>query len=99
MIVKDETHAGEAIAIGDLKIIPLARSLRIHLPGLPGGLIWNRPVAVIAQTPDGQEQVLPIHDITRQVQLGILGIMTGILCIVWLIRLNNKPKIQKEIIL
>ena len=94
MIVQVESHAGEPITTGDLKIIPLARSLRIHLPGLPGGLIWNRPVAIITQKPDGLVQVLPIHDITRQVQLGILSIMTGILFLFWLIiQVNNKPRI------
>jgi hypothetical protein len=94
MILQVESHVGEPISTGDLKIIPLARSIRIHLPGLPGGLIWNRPMAIITQQPDGLEQVLPIHDITRQAQLGIFGIMTGILLILWVLRLKIKPNIH-----
>jgi hypothetical protein len=94
MIVHNETHAGQPIKHGDIKIIPMARSLTIQIPGLPGGLIWNRPISVITQMPDGQEQVIPVQDITRQVQMGILGIMTGIYFIFCIIHLVNKPHKQ-----
>lgn len=98
MFVQVETHAGAPIQAGETQITPLARVLRLRLPGAPGGLIWNRPVAVVTRTPDGREKVLPIQDVTRQAQLSILGMMTGLLVIVWLLYWRKKAK-RKEIIL
>jgi hypothetical protein len=79
-----ETRAAPPVIVGETRIVPMARSLRIQIPGLPGGLVWNRPVAVVAQTAGGQEQVLPVRDITRQVQLALFsGALLGTL-LVWL---------------
>jgi hypothetical protein len=68
-----ENMAGSPIQAGALRIVPVSQSVRLHVPGLPGGLIWNRPVSVVVTTADGQEQVLPIRDLTRIAQLTILG--------------------------
>jgi hypothetical protein len=65
------TSAGEPINVGDVKVTPLARSLRLMLPHKAGGLIWNRPAAVLVQKPDGEEQILTVPDVTRQTLLGI----------------------------
>ena len=77
-----ENKAGDQIIFGDYRIIPFAQSLHLQFPGWRlGGVIWNRPVSVLVITPDGQEQVLPIQDVTRRVQLSLLGagIMTVLL--------------------
>ncbi len=37
------------------------------------GLIWNRPKAVIVRTPDGQENILPVRDVTRLVIWSMLA--------------------------
>lgn len=68
-----ETKAGKPVMVGGTRVIPFARVLRIQFPGVQGGFIWNRPVSVLATTPDGEEQVLPIPDVTRDAQLKILG--------------------------
>ena len=69
-----EQKAGDPIIVGDYRIIPFAQSLRLQFPGWRlGGVIWNRPASVLVMTPDGQEKVLPVHDITRRVQLSLLG--------------------------
>jgi hypothetical protein len=68
-----ENMAGRSIQAGENQIMPVSQAVRLHLPGLPGGLVWNRPVSVVVTTPDGQEQVLPIRDLTRIVQLLIFG--------------------------
>ena len=79
-----ENRAGKPIALGDIRIIPIARSVRIQPPGYWGCLRWNRPAAVIVQTPDWQEHVIPIRDVTRQAQFVLLGV--GILgsLLIWL---------------
>jgi hypothetical protein len=79
-----ETNAGEPVKVGDKTLTPLAQALRIKLPGFQGGLVWNRPASVVVQSADGQEQVLPVRDITRQAVWLILGagLLGGVLA--WL---------------
>ncbi len=38
-----------------------------------GGLIWNRPSSILARTRDGQEFVIPVKNVTRQVQIALFG--------------------------
>ena len=71
-----EIHAGSLIHVGETRIIPFAQTVRMKIPG--ARLVWHRPAAILAQTPDGKEIVLPIQDVTRQAQIvlfsvGILG--------------------------
>lgn len=69
-----ENMTGRSIQAGAHNIVPVSQSVRLQVPGLPVGLIWNRPVSVVVTTPDGQEQVLPIRDATRIAQLTIFGV-------------------------
>jgi hypothetical protein len=68
-----ETRAGEPIIFGRWMIIPFARPLRIQAPRSLVGLIWNRPSSVTVISAGGQEQVLPVPDVTRQIQIALLG--------------------------
>lgn len=72
-ILSIETKAGKPVIVGSTRVIPFARVLCIQFPGIHGGIIWNRPVSVLAATADGQEHVLPVSDVTRETQLKILG--------------------------
>jgi hypothetical protein len=80
-----ETQAGEPIQHGSVTLVPFARTWRILLPfKSPGvntgfGLAWSRPVSVLAVTEDGQEQVIPVRDVTRQAQVGLLGACIGMM--------------------
>jgi hypothetical protein len=80
-------NAGEAMHVGNLEITPLARVMKIQLPGKHAGLIWNRPQAVVVRTPDGQENALPVIDVTRVTVWAILGAgLIGALIIGMLLR-------------
>jgi hypothetical protein len=85
-----ETKSGEALPAGERMIIPVTRVMQIRLPGMKGGLIWNRPVGLWVQEPDGSEQFIPVRDVTRQVQVMALG--AGLLgsLLVWLV-FRRKP--------
>lgn len=72
-LIHTETRAGEPLQAGGQRIVPLARITRLGSLHLPLGLIWNRPVAVGVQEPDGRQQVLPVIDITRRAQWILLG--------------------------
>jgi hypothetical protein len=82
--IQIETQAGQSIQTGKLRLTPFARSVSLRLPGFPGGIIWNRPTAVLVQHENGDEQLLPVQDITRRQQLALLG--AGLLgaVLVWL---------------
>jgi len=79
--IQVETKAGEPVAYGDLRLIPMSRSVRFGLPGMKGGFIWNRPVSVAVVDQAGNEAILPVHDVTRLIQIAILG--SGLLAGVW----------------
>jgi len=83
-ILSFETQAGEPIRHGSITLVPFARTWRIlfqwQFPGINSGfgLAWSRPVSVLAVTDDGQEQVIPVRDVTRQAQVGLLGACIGV---------------------
>jgi len=69
-----ETQTGEPIQAGENTITLVSQSVRLQPPGFPGGLIWNRPVAVRVQTGSEPEKTLPVRDVTRLAQLLVVGL-------------------------
>ena len=39
-----------------------------------GGLIWNRPTAVVVRSSNGQETTFPIVDVTRIAMVALIGL-------------------------
>ena len=76
-----ENRAGAPIQAGERRITPFIQVVKLQIPGMQGGLIWNRPHAVLVQEPDGSETVLTVPDITRQLQIFLLaaGLFAGLL--------------------
>ncbi len=64
-------HYGNPIEVGGFSLIPISKSLQIRPRGFPAGLRWERPVGVLVRNIEGQEQVLPIQDVTRKVQIAV----------------------------
>lgn len=88
-LIRFETHAGAPVKSGETRLIPFTKALIIQFPGFPGGLVWNRPVSVLAISPNGEEQLLPIEDKTRQLQISLfasavasIAILSAILAII-----------------
>jgi hypothetical protein len=67
------TRPGEEIHSDGLSLIPFAQSVVLRPPGAKGGLVWTRPVSVLVRHADGREIVLPVHDLTRRWQIGLLA--------------------------
>lgn len=59
--------------IGNVSLRLQAQALQLHWPG--GGFVWNRPVAVLVE--GETETRLPIVDVTRLVQLGLVALVLG----------------------
>ena len=60
-----ETLTSPPIPIQDAQFYVRSQVVQIKLPTINGGLIWNRPISVVIHTPDSQEKLIPILDITR----------------------------------
>jgi hypothetical protein len=73
-----ETDSGEPVTVGDLTVTPQSQALTIRWPG--GGWSWNRPVALVVER-DQRSERIPIVDVTRAAQLGVLvfGLVVGLL--------------------
>jgi hypothetical protein len=86
-VIQWQTLAGSPTTIGDMTVTPESSALVVRLPGRwPAAYVWNRPVAVVVQRGDTSERI-PIVDVTRIAQLGLLvgtlaaGLIVTIFCI------------------
>src|SRR5262245_61548114 len=59
-----ETLTSQPLKVKDIQVRLRSQVIQLRLPIANGGLIWNRPVAVVIQTADGQYQTLPVQDVT-----------------------------------
>ena len=66
---------GEPFYNSGHRIVPISKAYILQFPGLHGGIVWNRPVGMAVSSSDGQERILPVHDLTRRVQLSLLGVI------------------------
>jgi hypothetical protein len=87
--IASEIRTGETQHVGDYEITPQTRVFMVKLRGQHGGLIWNRPKAVIVRTSDGEESTLPVQDVTRNI---IWGMLAGALLGAMLIGMMNHNK-------
>jgi hypothetical protein len=71
-IVRD-IRTGEPQHIGEYDITPQSNVFIVKMRGRHGGFIWNRPRSVIVRTIDGEERILPVQDVTRNILWGMLA--------------------------
>jgi hypothetical protein len=89
-IFTSEVQAGEPLQLQGTRIVPYVRSTRFRLPWVTYQLFWNRPASVLVLTREGQEQVVPVPDITRRIQWSLLaGGLVGSL-LIWLVGRQKK---------
>jgi hypothetical protein len=69
-IIEWRTASGNPVTVGDVTLTPQSQALTVRWPS--GGLVWNRPVAVLVER-EGATERIPIVDVTRVVQLGLLS--------------------------
>lgn len=83
--IQKEYAAGETITTeAGVRITPFSKILLIRIPGLKGGLIWNRPASLLVEE-NGEERILSIPDPTRTAQWAMLGSAVLIPIAVWLL--------------
>jgi hypothetical protein len=65
-----ETSA-KSVTVHGVTVTPRSRALVVRWPR--SGLVWNRPTAVLVQQ-EGQTRRIPVVDLTRILQGGLLGL-------------------------
>jgi hypothetical protein len=84
-LFQKEYAAGDTITTeAGVKITPFARIIKLRIPGIKGGLIWNRPASLLVEE-NGEERVLSIPDPTRTAQWMLLGSTLLMPLAVWLL--------------
>ena len=85
-----ETQAGTPILVHGSRLLLFAKSLRLHLPMINFGVIWNRPVSILLIRPDGEEQVIPIRDRTREIVWTFYGAIVVLAALTALIEFRKR---------
>jgi len=69
-----ETRTSRPVQVKDAQVYLRAQAVQLRLPVPNGGLLWNRPVSVVVRRDGGQEQLLPVPDVTRNALIGLLAL-------------------------
>ena len=81
--LKIQTRSGTPIQAGNITIQPVSQS--VSWISQRFGFVWNRPSALIVESKDGTQK-MPIIDLTRVAQLGLLTTGFLICALLWLIK-------------
>jgi len=85
-LIRIETHTSQPIRVKDTELRVRSQVVQLRFPVAIGGLIWNRPVAVLVRRRDGQEQMVPILDLTRIIVFTLAGLCFGRMFLLILLR-------------
>ena len=90
-ILRIVTRNSSPIAIRDAQLYVRSQLVQLRFPVVNGGLIWNRPVAIVVRTFNGQETIVPIFDVTRTVMLTLAGLsLTAMFVLMFLRRKTSE---------
>jgi hypothetical protein len=85
-----QTVSGQPVTVDSITVTPQSQALIVRLP--IGGFAWNRPTAILVER-DGTAKRFPIVDITRILQLWLLG-FSLVLSIVSLIKVSRRKELR-----
>ncbi len=75
-MIRWQSRTTTPMQAGNFTLRLQARALQVRWPG--GGFVWNRPVAVLVESEAGKQARLPIVDVTRLMQLGLVALVLGV---------------------
>jgi len=91
-IIQWQTQLGPKVTVGDLSLTPQAQAVTLRWGG--GGLVWNRPLAVLIEQ-DNEIMRVPIVDVTRLAQISLWG-SSAILTLILLILARQQRRTKNE---
>jgi len=83
-----QTVLGQPVTVNSITVTPQSQALIVRLP--IGGFVWNRPTAILVER-DGIVKHFPLVDITRILQLWLLG-FSLVLSIVSLVKFSQRKE-------
>jgi hypothetical protein len=86
-IFQRQTCSGDPVKAGDIIVTPQSEAISLRWPY--GGLVWNRPVAVLVEK-GAQTERIPIVDVTRVVQVELLGLSVILSIITLMMTIRHK---------
>jgi len=82
-----QTLSGDKVTVGDVTVMPQSKALTICCPR--GGLVWNRPVGILVERGEQTERI-PIVDVTRIAQLGLLGLSLVFSMVIFVLSIRRR---------
>ncbi len=74
-LVQWHKASGQPVVVHDLTLTPQSQVLIVRFPW--GAWVWHRPTAIQVER-NGRVERLPIVDLTRLIQLGLVGLLSGL---------------------
>ena len=84
-----ENYAGQTISAGNVRVTPHSQAVIVN--GKRGGAVWNRPLLVTVEQ-DGSLHTVPVRDVTRLIQIGLLAFTVMFLVATFFIRQSNQQE-------
>jgi hypothetical protein len=78
---------GPPTRVGEFTLTPMSQAVIFRLPF--GGVLWNRPSTVVVEQASVSQHI-PVVDITRLIQLSLLG-LTATIFLIQLLESWNRP--------
>ncbi len=72
--ISTRTTIGKSLKAGKKQVAVVTKSHRLRSFGFPFLVRWDRPAGILVQDADGSENMMPIIDLTRVIQISIFGL-------------------------
>ncbi len=88
-LVQWHKASGQSVVVHDLTLTPQSQVLIVRFPW--GACVWHRPTAIQVER-NGRVEQLPIVDLTRLIQLGLVGLGVVIITIVSFVQFARRKE-------
>jgi hypothetical protein len=88
-ILRIATLTSPPITIQDTQVHVRSQLVQLRFPTIRGGVIWNRPVAVVVRALDGEEEIISVPDVTRTALLALAGLCLTAMLVQMFFRRKN----------
>ncbi len=88
-VIDWQVTAAQPIVVGDTRVTLQSRTLVVGWSLL--GVVWRHPTAALVEA-DGRVTRVPIHNVTRLIELGLLGL--GLVTLIVMASIRRKEHVS-----
>jgi len=88
-LVQWQRASGQSVVVRDLILTPQSQVLIVRFPW--GAYVWHRPTAIQVEQ-NGRVEQIPLVDLTRLIQLGLVGLGVVIITIVSFVQFARRKE-------